>query len=385
MCDLDAVNTLDRARCFIQCMLMFRKSPVSLDPLKTLTVANLPRCSESVISIRQRLPGLFPEGMTDDRAAKVLGALNTNSHELEQVEGSGLFLMACIMEHDCAPNCSFTTFGDNIWLTAIRAVGEGERLSIDYCNNFYLPTAERQAELEDTYGFVCTCRACTVLPDRCRAFRCLSQDCHNGKVCPHGDGGERSGEQKNWGCLDCGRQCSASEISELVEAEESLAEALETADDLGVEEIDALVEEARVIHPTHYVVFWADWIGEQVLEHKRCSPVDLHRQRRLAHLPPYLPVRVWSGCLGRGRLMAAVEDALPALHHEKVVYLDAMAQARVVAGDIKGARKAYEEAYRVSIMVSGANTPPTLDVKSLAESPPTTSDELRARYAGGAA
>lgn len=33
--------------------------------------------------------------------------------------------------------------------------------------------------------------------------------------------------------------------------------------------------------------------------------------------------------------MTAVEDALPALHHEKVVYLDAMAQARVVAGDIK--------------------------------------------------
>lgn len=50
---------------------------------------------------------------------------------------------------------------------------------------------------------------------------------------------------------------------------------------------------------------------------------------------------------------------------------------------LQGARKAYEEAYRVSIMVSGANTPPTLDVKSLAERPPTTSDELRARYADG--
>lgn len=33
--------------------------------------------------------------------------------------------------------------------------------------------------------------------------------------------------------------------------------------------------------------------------------------------------------------MAAVEEALPALHHEKVVYLDALAQARVVAGNIK--------------------------------------------------
>lgn len=31
-------------------------------------------------------------------------------------------------------------------------------------------------------------------------------------------------------------------------------------------------------------------------------------------------------------------------------------------------------------MVSGANTPPTLDLKSLSENPPTTADELRARY-----
>lgn len=47
---------------------------------------------------------------------------------------------------------SFTTHGDKIWLTAIRTIGEGDRLSIDYGNNFYLPTAERRAELEDTYG-----------------------------------------------------------------------------------------------------------------------------------------------------------------------------------------------------------------------------------------
>ena len=133
---------------------------------------------------------------------------------------------------------SFTTFGDTLWLTAIRAVGEGERLSIDYGNNFYLPTAERQAELEDIYGFVCTCRACTVLPDRCRAFRCRSKDCRSGKVCPHGDGesGEdgSSSSPRNWGCLDCGRQCPPEEIEMLLEAEESLAQALEEADELGV-------------------------------------------------------------------------------------------------------------------------------------------------------
>lgn len=83
--------------------------------------------------------------------------------------------------------------------------------------------------------FLCTCAACTILPDRCRAFRCPSKDCHNGKVCPQGDGGDGSSERssKDWGCLDCGYQCGAEEIEALVAAEESLVQALESADNLG--------------------------------------------------------------------------------------------------------------------------------------------------------
>lgn len=85
--------------------------------------------------------------------------------------------------------------------------------------------------------FLCTCRACTIMPDRCRAFRCPSKDCRNGKVCPHGDGGDGDGAEdrspNNWGCLDCGHQCSAPEISRLLAAEESLAQAMEDADVLG--------------------------------------------------------------------------------------------------------------------------------------------------------
>lgn len=35
------------------------------------------------------------------------------------------------------------------------------------------------------------------------------------------------------------------------------------------------------------------------------------------------------------RVVEVAEEGLPALHHEKVVYMDALAQARVVAGDAK--------------------------------------------------
>lgn len=47
---------------------------------------------------------------------------------------------------------SFTTFGDTLWLTAVRPIVQGDRLSIDYGNNFYLPTTERRVELQDVYG-----------------------------------------------------------------------------------------------------------------------------------------------------------------------------------------------------------------------------------------
>lgn len=47
---------------------------------------------------------------------------------------------------------------------------------------------------------------------------------------------------------------------------------------------------------------------------------------------------------------------------------------------MQGARQAYEKAYKISVMVSGADTPPTLDIKALVEKVPTSANELRARY-----
>ena len=57
--------------------------------------------------MRQILPGK----VSDQDAATILGVLNTNSHELGEWGGSGLYMKALLMEHDCRPNCSFTTHG----------------------------------------------------------------------------------------------------------------------------------------------------------------------------------------------------------------------------------------------------------------------------------
>lgn len=57
-------------------------------------------------------------------AGHMLSVLNTNSHELEELGGSGLFPLACLMEHSCSPNCAFSESSAIInTLSAARLLG----------------------------------------------------------------------------------------------------------------------------------------------------------------------------------------------------------------------------------------------------------------------
>lgn len=73
----------------------------------------------------------------------------------------GLLQLACMTEHSCVPNSSYTTWGPELWLTATRTIKVGEALSIDYGNGFYKPAAERTELLKSSYGFDCKCELCT--------------------------------------------------------------------------------------------------------------------------------------------------------------------------------------------------------------------------------
>ncbi|CAM9394007.1 unnamed protein product, partial [Phaeothamnion confervicola] len=258
---LPGVQTLDRARAFLKVLLTFGRNPAACAPLLELSAAaaNAPRCVESVTRARARYPQLFPAALTDGMAVQFLGVLNCNSHELQELEGSGLFLLAAMMEHDCAPNCSFTTQGDRIWLTAVTAIASGQPLSIDYGNNFMRPVAERAADLKRTYDFCCACAACTARPDVPRAFRCPADASCKGKVHPVGaDAVAPAAAFEPWSCVDCGHVCSMAERRVLVSAEEAVAAALDGgAAAGGLEAIDALLERARWLHPHHSLVFWA--------------------------------------------------------------------------------------------------------------------------------
>ena len=136
-----------------------------------LQATNLAECVQNISDFRATTGGADHFGLPDAEVGWLLGVLNSNQVELE-VGGSGLFTFTAIIEHSCAPNCSFTTAADELYMCAIRPISPGDRLSIDYCNGFYRCASDRQTDLKETYAFDCSCHTCSGGPDRTRAFWC---------------------------------------------------------------------------------------------------------------------------------------------------------------------------------------------------------------------
>uniref|UniRef100_H3H2R0 Uncharacterized protein n=1 Tax=Phytophthora ramorum TaxID=164328 RepID=H3H2R0_PHYRM len=101
---------------------MYERNTHALDEVLGLTWAGQQR---AVHPARRQLPDLFPTGFSDQQMAALIGVLNINSHELENVGGSGQFLSVC-----------------------------RDALFIDYGNFFYRPPLGRQETLFDSHGFV---------------------------------------------------------------------------------------------------------------------------------------------------------------------------------------------------------------------------------------
>lgn len=352
----EGFNTIDRARVWSKCMIMSQRGLAhSLAPLAELTAANLARCRASVEKVHDLHPDLLPADMSIEEAARILAVLNTNSHQLEELDGSGLFLMACLVQHNCNPNCSFTTHGDHLWLTAIKPIALGDRLSIDYGNNYYSPVLERVSDLRATYEFECKCASCTSMPDKARCFKCPKVNCE-GKVCPIGLG------DGYWVCLDCQHRCTPQQIERFKSQEAEFGVALEQRGVAGLDELDELLAEVDVVHPHHFMVFWILSDLAKICAGNISACKEGHAETVLM------------------RVIEALNHTVPTYHHEKVVFLDSLAQTRVVAENIAGAREAWQAAYEMSVKVSGVNTLPTLAIRNLVTDTPCSIQEMVARY-----
>ena len=186
ICSLEKVQSLDTARCFLQLLgliqllnegkLTDQKMISTLELLSSMTACNVDECLQDIRNLKKAFPKLIHSSISDSEASRYLAILNTNQLELEQFGGSGLFVATSVFEHSCDCNCSYTTHENTLYMTAIKEIKKGERVSIDYGNNYYHCTTERQQGLYETYRFICNCQKC-LGPDRSRPFKCT--DCKN--------------------------------------------------------------------------------------------------------------------------------------------------------------------------------------------------------------
>jgi SET and MYND domain-containing protein len=150
--ELESVQSMDTARCFMQLIAItkFRKSNqihiiedtltnISENPINVLSIsqklqlfdllggANIDSCIEDIKVFRNLFPTIIDKSISNEDAGHILTVLNTNQIELEEFQGSGLFIGTAILEHNCSPNCSFTTTNDHLYLTAIKPIHDGDR------------------------------------------------------------------------------------------------------------------------------------------------------------------------------------------------------------------------------------------------------------------
>lgn len=78
-------------------------------------------------------------------------------------DGTGFFSLQSVINHDCNPNVMSGKHADDednkIAIRALRDIQSGEELSLSYIERS-MPVAERQAALQATYKFKCTCTRC---------------------------------------------------------------------------------------------------------------------------------------------------------------------------------------------------------------------------------
>jgi len=90
---------------------------------------------------------------------------------------SYLYLLASKFNHSCKPNCSWKITDGLIKITSLRNILPFEECTIPYIDleNFELNKISRQNIILDSYGFVCKCKECIIIPiDKC--YVCNNKD-----------------------------------------------------------------------------------------------------------------------------------------------------------------------------------------------------------------
>jgi hypothetical protein len=97
-------------------------------------------------------------------AERCLGIIRTNALPIDANDiGGGLFLEACRINHSCDNNAqkSWIQRIKRHTVHALRDISKGEEITIYYLNSDSA-RAVRQKRLQDKFGFLCSCKLCSL-------------------------------------------------------------------------------------------------------------------------------------------------------------------------------------------------------------------------------
>mmetsp|Transcript_26232 Transcript_26232/g.38874 ORF Transcript_26232/g.38874 Transcript_26232/m.38874 type:complete len:502 (+) Transcript_26232:84-1589(+) len=416
---MDRVESLDSVRCFLQAVvyvLRFSKlsddvnTPsslkVQLELLNQLQPSSQAHFEKVVTKVRKKHKKVIPSSISNSLAGRLLGVVCNNQMELDQYGGSAVFPTCAITEHSCTPNCSFSTrsptdSNHRVIITAVKDIVPGDRLSIDYGNNFYHSRRVRVTHLRNVYGFECSCPLCAIPPsvplvDHFRVFTCLS--CGTGKACivysqgtdsPVAVDGEEDEEVMiSCVCQDCGWTADEDQTATFIALEEDLCDNQPEnwpEYQVWLRSVTSTGLVGCTMHGHHYMRFWLeDDMGMCATEEAEMlegqNAVEFYD--RAVDIFSELVMKMDSN------------PGVPEVHSEKVIYRDRIGQLLIAAADacnvmgdgdkrenyLKRAQELFTEAFQISVLCAGILAPNTQQLKVLAESTPSTVSELRAHY-----
>jgi hypothetical protein len=397
---LRSVGAPDIARCLLQLVARFLKLQAGVDQMTTgpnnndilfseLQPSNMDRCIADISSFRSKYKDAFSVAASTENIARLVGILNSNQMELGDIEGSGLFVATAICEHSCFPNCSFSTQGTQLRMVVTRDIAVGDRISIDYGNNFYRATYYRKKYLHEIYNFVCMCSLCVSF-DRYRSFCC--QHCPSGSLFAM-NGAELddprqfisvlksnkyAGQPDQFSpslqaltaCDSCGACATPDAVQRISLREAEIMAIRPDVDGISPETLASYqsavfqIRAEKVLKETHYLLFWAvSNIADVYSEFARLCLSSYAEGIRLAI-----------------EVSNLLEIRLPQYHEEKLLQFDKIGQLAVAGNNQSLAIQAFQSALDMSIKVYGIDHPTTTKFRDIVTSPPTTVEELYRFY-----
>ncbi|KDO30485.1 hypothetical protein SPRG_04388 [Saprolegnia parasitica CBS 223.65] len=343
----DVLSMVDIRKNLVKLFHHFTSDASTLDFVSNLSVISddVPSCLDTALALRTELPEIIPGGLSDANVAHFIGVLHNHSQSLEEIDGSGLFQYISKLNHSCLPNVNLTVDGTTIWATAIKPIVIGEPLTVDLMDVFYSASNDR-AEALATEEIHCNCGYCTgAIPDFARAFKCKDTAC-DGIVHPTAE---------KYACTTCHAAWSDEEAEEAEALDMPLIVALEAATTFA--EYDAIIA-ASPLHKYHHVCYMA-------LENLSASWSEED------------DAEIEVVCR---RMLECINYVVPYPHDEKTQHYDNLAQALISNGNVNGATEAYERAYEMSCLCSGAEYEKSVFYKKLVEHTPASREEWMVAY-----